>query len=76
MIKSEWRHGFWDCFGSCNDCLIGYFCPCIHACMATQSAEQGTVMGVLQCFFYPLLVPFLRCQAREKHGINVCYLFL
>jgi Cys-rich protein (TIGR01571 family) len=68
---SDWRNGFCDCFGSCSDCLIGYFCPCIHAYMAAKSAEQGTIMGALNCFFYPCLVPLMRYQAREKRGIDV-----
>ena len=42
--------------------------------MAGQSAEQGTVMSALQCFFYPCLVPLMRYQAREKRGISVRFL--
>ena len=68
----EWKHGFFDCLGfGCSNCLIGYCCPWCHACLASQSSDQGICMGILQCFFYPLLVPILRCQAREKKGIEV-----
>ena len=44
--------------------------------MAGQSADQGTVMSALQCFFYPCLVPLMRYQAREKRGINVRFLIM
>ncbi len=68
---SDWRNGFCDCFGSFSDCMIGCFCPCIHAWMAAKNAEQGTMMGCLNCFIYPWLVPLMRNQAREKRGIDV-----
>jgi hypothetical protein len=42
--------------------------------MAAKSAEQGTMMGILNCFFYPWLVPIMRNQARIKRGIDVRFL--
>lgn len=39
--------------------------------MASQSADQGTVMGVLQCLFYPILVPLLKNTVRSQKGIDV-----
>jgi Cys-rich protein (TIGR01571 family) len=65
-----WRHGLFDCFGSTSDCLIGYCCPWIHAYIANQAAGEDQVMGFLQCFFYPLLVPILRNKVRETKGID------
>jgi len=67
---SEWKHGFCDCFGSCSDCLLGYFCPCIHAYVASEAAGQEKIWGALQCLFYPLLVPVLRHQVREDKNID------
>ena len=44
--------------------------------MAGKSADQGTIMNALQCLFYPLLVPVMRHQAREKRGIDVRFIFI
>ena len=68
---SQWKHGFLDCFGSLPDCAISYFCPCIHAAMASDAAGLSTVWSVLQCFFYPCLVPVMRNQVRESKSIEV-----
>ena len=67
---NDWRHGLFGCFGSTSDCLIGYCCPWIHAYIANQAAGEDQVMGFLQCFFYPLLVPILRNKVRESKGID------
>ena len=67
---SGWKYGFCDCFGSCDDCVCGFFCPCIHACQASKAAEQGNIMSILNCLFYPFLVPFTRNNARVQHGID------
>jgi hypothetical protein len=44
--------------------------------MAGESADQGTVLSAIQCFFYPALVPLMRYQAREKRGIDVRFLIM
>lgn len=54
-----------------SDCCIGYWCPCFHAYMASQAGGEEQVMSILQCFFYPLLLPFLRKKVREDKGIDV-----
>ncbi len=45
--------------------------PCIHAYLASESADQEQILSILQCFFYPLLVPFLRNKTREAKRIEV-----
>ncbi len=47
--------------------------PCIHAGMAANRANQGTLMAVLQCWLYPCLVPLMRNQVRKERGIDVSY---
>ena len=46
-------------------------CPCFHAYIAAQSADQSIGMALLQCFFYPALVPIMRCQTRRTRQIEV-----
>jgi hypothetical protein len=53
------------------DCLIGYLLPCLEAGIASKNADRGICMTALQCFFYPLCLPFLRCQVRQDRGIDV-----
>ena len=56
--------------------LLAYLLPCIYAGIAADYAEQGTVMAVLQCLFYPLLVPLMRYQVRNDEDIDVCFHFM
>ena len=71
LLSGEWKHGFFTCCFHPKECLIGYCCPCCLAYMTSSSAEEGTLMSFLQCCFYPLLIPLLRCRAREKKQIDV-----
>jgi hypothetical protein len=43
--------------------------------MASQSGGEEQVMSILQCFLYPLLLPFLRKKVREEKGIEVSIIF-
>ena len=66
----EFRNGLFECCNSTTDCLIGWCVPCVEAGLAANNAGQGTVMAVLQCFFYPLLVPLMRNQVRKERNID------
>jgi hypothetical protein len=49
--------------------------PWIEAGIAADNAKIGGVpMMILQCLFYPWLVPVLRFEAREKKQIEVKFL--
>jgi Cys-rich protein (TIGR01571 family) len=67
---SEWQSDFCSFFETWDDCLLGYFFPCVHAFVASDAAGQEPIWGILQCFFYPLLVPVLRNQVREEKNID------
>lgn len=71
MILNRWKHEFCGCCENCSDCLVGFFCPCVEAGLAADRAGQGTALAVLQCIFYPLLVPLMRYQARKDRDIEV-----
>ncbi|CAF0833438.1 unnamed protein product [Brachionus calyciflorus] len=66
----EWRHGLFDCCGSCSDCLCASFCPNCFAYCAAQEAGEGTLMSCIHCFTFPFCLCCLRGAARGKHGIE------
>lgn len=59
-----------DC-SSPLDCVIGYFFPPVEAALAANNSGQGLACALLQCIFYPLLLPLMRHNVREQRGIDV-----
>ena len=50
------------------------FFPRVQAIFASDNAGQSMTKSILQCVFYPFLVPFLRNKVRKEKKIegNVC----
>jgi Cys-rich protein (TIGR01571 family) len=71
-MGKNFKNGLFVC--GIVDFCIGFFLPLVEVIIASDNAGQSVVMSILQCVFYPCLVPFLRHKVRKQNDIdgNVC----